>query len=237
MDEYHNKALSRIKNFEKNSKRTAFHVLSWLYYAKRPLRTNELLAAVALSDRDVDIFVQAETSSSFNVKKMSEGLLVYDENSGTIGFSHSTVQEFLKNCVDNTTDDSFTDHFLSNVDVAMACLNCIGSVVFKECKPSLYFSGYGRFYRSLHALLQQNTFLPYSVQFWSLHAREAEKHEVVQQAIFRVFASKITRIGVHIANEPLEIDSYFQIEENYTFLQFAAEHGLARITDMLLNRG
>ena len=241
LDEFHDKALSRIKNFEKNSKRAAFHVLSWIFYAQRPLQMKELLAAVMLSQsgRKQNSSVQDEAHLPYNVNKLSEGLAFHDEHSGIVAFAHPTVQEYFKTLIDTTNDDSFTDQFLSKIDVAKVCLNCIGSVVFKECKPSSHYIGYNRYYRSLDALLKQNPFLPYSVQFWSLHAREADEPQAVQDAIFMVFASKTSRIGVHEAAEITRQGNRgsFWIPKNFTFLHFAAENGLTKITDILLKDG
>lgn len=241
LDEFHDKALSRISNFEKNSRREAFDILSWIYYAKRPLRMNELLAAVSRVDVVKDSSMGSEEHLPYNIEKLCEGLAEYDTDSGIVGFTHSTVQEFFKNrlcSVAAKPDPCFTDNFLSNVDSAMVCLNCIGSVDFRECKPSNLLEGYEGYYDYLTALLQQTTFLRYSVRFWSHHVREAEQSEAVQQAFFHVFASKNTRIGIHEVKEITrsKIGSFF-IPANYSLLHFAAENGLGKIVEISLETG
>jgi ankyrin repeat protein len=88
-------AMERIFAQGKESSEMAKRILSWILCARRPLRTLELLHALAVEvgDTEVDEENILDTKTLLTI---CAGLVTIDENSNNVRFIHYTTQEYLQ---------------------------------------------------------------------------------------------------------------------------------------------
>jgi len=94
-DKAYSAAMERIFAQRKEPSEVAKKTLSWILCARRPLRTEELLHALAVevdeTVMDEDNFLDTE-----QILTICAGLVTIDEQSGTVRFIHYTTQEYLQ---------------------------------------------------------------------------------------------------------------------------------------------
>ena len=103
----YNDVMQRIENSRRrNDKDLAMRILSWLFRAQRTLRMDELLEALAIGptrmdcdendsdDGDQDL-IHENMLQPFQVIECCKSLVLYEESSGLVRFTHYTVQEFI----------------------------------------------------------------------------------------------------------------------------------------------
>ena len=69
--------------------------LSWLVHAIRPLRTREILHALAI-DEDDEEFDEGGVSDISTLTSSCAGLVIFDEQQGFVSLVHSTAQEYFQ---------------------------------------------------------------------------------------------------------------------------------------------
>lgn len=105
---------ARIERRSKCAKSLALRTLSWVFYAKRSLHMDELREALAVRDSDIQLH-ETYLLDPGSIVEVCESLIVHDDSSGIVRFTHYTVQEFLQS--NNVIP------LLSMVDLAKTCLN------------------------------------------------------------------------------------------------------------------
>jgi hypothetical protein len=149
------KALERIRLAAKDPKLGAIHALGWLFYAKAKLQIKELLDAVRLTTKLAYDFDPSDLTD------MCRGLVRYDKPSGIVEFIHGTVEIFLNSCFSPKATmgiDDLRPYFLSDVDMAKACLTYLSSNVFNDpCTND----------ESLENRLRQYNFSGYAACYWA----------------------------------------------------------------------
>jgi hypothetical protein len=95
MVEAYREVLNRIDKIKGN--RIAFQVLSWLFYAQRHLKMNEIREAISVETNPPDSQLYPEYFlNPDQVIHCCQGLVELDKKSEIVWFTHYTVQEFLK---------------------------------------------------------------------------------------------------------------------------------------------
>jgi hypothetical protein len=209
MNDAYKKVLSRVRNRGEKTKKTIFQALSWIYYAKRTLTLQELLAVLEARHTKIEYLY-----------KVSEGLIEYEETSGTVRFSHIKVKSYFE-------EPPNRQGFLSHVEVALGCLSYL---------KLAEFNGPCRNKDTLERIrLAQHTFSHYATQFWGSHTRgDAEENDQVQSTALAVFSNEKPR------NSVLEIEAYIDrgdlsFSGGQTFLHVAARHGVTKISRVALD--
>lgn len=94
--DFYSQSIVRIKNNEAQSEK-AMKVLAWVLKAAYPLKTQEIVHAVAIKPDESSINSYLDFISPVeDLIDSCEGLVLVNENSETLAFAHPTVNEFLE---------------------------------------------------------------------------------------------------------------------------------------------
>ena len=236
-DAAYRKVLARIEKKGKVTRTRAYHALSWVFHAIRPLGCEELLAIVNVESDGKDS--ENPVTEIGHIIEACEGLIVDASESRKryriVRFAHSTVREFLQEFHDGT-DRALGSSLLRQADIALSCIRYLDSERF-EC---------GDWESDSHRLVAKHKFAEYAACFWAVHTKgQAEKIEGIQKEILILASEKSRRNGVsRVALLPPRLYrfpprfvslSWPSFEEDHTILHFLAAHGLATICDLALN--
>jgi ankyrin repeat protein len=149
--------METISQSSDDSKLLALTILSWLFYAKRPLQITELREAIAVRDGDVDI-EEEDMMLPEDIVEVCGSFVALDRGSGVVGFSHQTVQEFLRT--------RYLLQLLPEQDMAKTCLTYLLFDEFENGPSSTESSFQERF--------RQRPFGRYAARFWGVHIKQAD---------------------------------------------------------------
>ena len=125
LNDAYEKLLKRI-HWSNYRQHTAFKMFSWLYFAQRSLRIEELREALSVREED-DSLTSRHSPSGVDILKDCNGLVVWDESNEkiTVAFAHQTVNKFLKN----------KQAQLYPIDIAVICLKCLWLTLHPRIGP------------------------------------------------------------------------------------------------------
>jgi hypothetical protein len=204
-----------------SQKEFAFQIMSWIYRTPRGLLMDELREALVVEDGDKEFNDEAISSPKYIVEKCA-ALVIYDDHTGVVRFSHETVQEYLQMHCEKD--------LLPAAALAKVCLTYLRFDVFDHFreKHSEYVAEW----------IQNNKFIGYSAEFWGLHTRgESEKDPHIQEAVLLLLSSENKKSSM------LEIQSWFSdpwsevahsIPTSRTVLHVVCSEGLATICKLVL---
>jgi hypothetical protein len=175
------KGLERIRVAKEPAKIQALHTLAWICHAKRKLKMEELLDAVAWTSNTTAYKLEVNP-----LIDICRGLAFHDESSDIVQFIHGTVETFLNQTFDASEHLNDTavvkqlgPHFLSNLDLAKACITYFSLDVFNS--PCYDPEG-------VEERVRKYKFSSYAACNWTDHVRGvAETDRDVRDAIFKVF--------------------------------------------------
>ena len=164
-------AMERIFAQGKESSEMAKRILSWILCARRPLRTLELLHALAVevSDTEVDEENILDTKTLLTI---CAGLVTIDEKSDNVRFIHYTTQEYLQR--NRTTWLPFADAEVARNCTAYLSLGELytgrrssdrATYLSHEEARDEYFSSKKDYYRRVETLALLN----YAAMYWGSH--------------------------------------------------------------------
>ena len=202
----------------KGDKEIAMLTFSWLLRAQRTLTMNELLQAIAVdygaNDSEFDSMYTAN-----DIIECCQSLVVYDEVSKSIRFTHFTVQEF------------FAKHLQielpSPKHLALACLTYLTFDVFNHpCNSAL----------SMSERVATYEFGNYAAQFWGYHVEQVEDDPEVQIAV-GTFLTSINKVRSMLQLQAYGT-SYWAVSfvEGQTLLHLCARNGLATACKLILHK-
>ena len=163
IDEIYDLTMERIKQHPRES--LARRALSWIVYATRPLRVEEVQHAIAIDDlepEDRSIAKDFLTPEALIVDACA-GLIKIDEKSNIIGLVHKTAQEYF----DRKGATHLPD---AQLHIGTRCLKYLSLDVFRDgCCPTddLFASR-----------LRENKLLDYAAQNVANHVREETMREL-----------------------------------------------------------
>ena len=213
LSEIYKGLLGRIDEIDRD---LAFRIFSWLFRAQRILRMEELLEALVVEEGDKDLELECLLEPSY-VIKCCNGLVLYEESSGSVRFSHVTVYDYFKTNIDILP---------TSAHLAKSCLTYLSFDVFKQpCS--------GR--DSIEERVQRYRFGLYAAQFWRFHAKEAEEYREVQETVVSCFTMKGRRDTV------LQMEVYAKSNGHHTsfvqgkgLIHLLAETGLCETSRFVL---
>lgn len=217
IDEAYAKLLNRL---EGDDKRLAFKILSWIYYALRPLLMEELREALSVRLGQTRLNSQALLARG-DIIECCQGLVVLEKSSDTVRFTHQTVKNFLQK--------EHVKDLLSANDIANFCLTYLSFDNFNMSDD--------RQEREKRA--QMYHFIRYATSFWGIHCRgDPENSADIQLAILSLFAPETKRSSflkmesyLQFPDATLEIDCY----SHQTLLHIIARVGLAKMCEVVLD--
>jgi len=154
------------------------------------------------------------------VLECCRGLVVYEESTGLVQFSHETVRTFIER--------ELEPEHPTAINIAKTCITYLASVQFDSpCVDK----------KSLKERAQKYKFSRYAAQFWGLHTRgEAENEPDVQRAILSLLASENKKDSM------LQLETYansswgnISFTKGQTLLHVIAKNGLATICKWVLD--
>jgi len=210
LHEAYNEVFKRIQVQGPDRQDLVLKIVSWILYAKRPLKMDELREAIVIEPGDTELDPNYLLEPGFIVE-ISESLVSYDEDSGSVGFSHFTVYEFLANLE--------APSLLSAVDFAKVCLACLNFQEFESpCESP----------ESMEKMLQKHPFFRYIGEYWGPHLSEADEDVDVQKLVLCVFVSESKRYwALRMKRYVIFGEEDMWDNEGQTLLHVIAKNGLA----------
>lgn len=160
-------AFNRIKDQSDDDAELAMKVVSYVFYAKRPLKVEELLHALAVEAEDTALDETAISEVEI-LLSVSAGLVAVDEKSSTIRLVHYTLQEFLEKNREKLIPDA-------DLEMAKKCLTYLSFDIFK--------SGPCNNEKSLDQRLREYRFLDYASRNWGHHVRENQQPDLIDRVL------------------------------------------------------
>ena len=124
LNDVYDAVMNRIRSQSTDDASLALKILSWITYAKVPLKSTVLQHAVAVTEYTKDIsdddLIDVEDLVSVCV-----GIVTVDSESGIIRLVHYTTQTYLQSYLQSQFPTA-------NVDIAMTCLVYLGFDVFNN---------------------------------------------------------------------------------------------------------
>lgn len=208
MQDAYKKVIHRLKTRGATTRKAIFQALSWIYYAERQLKFQELLAVLEAKHATVDYLYTA-----------SEGLLEYEETTGIVRFSHIAINTYFQESPNRVV-------LLPCSEIALGCL--------KYLKFAKFTGPCGNRDVLEQTRLADYRFSQYATEFWGSHTRgEAEEDPKVQSAALTLFNHEKQRDSV--LEIQAYIDSRdVCFTRGQTILHISARHGVKRICQVAL---
>jgi hypothetical protein len=210
----YNGAVERIDSQKQGLRDLADQVLSWITYARRPLRTTELQHALAIEIGES--YLDEENFSDIEeMINVCAGLVTVDETSKVIRFIHYTTQEYF---------ESIRKVRFAGADDRVA-LSCISYLTHDD----LEVDSFGRFSVDCKCALVE-----YAAEHWGHHARMASSDLVAPFAVRLLRMDKRLRSFLELSGN---ISSTHLQSSPSIALWVAAYFGLEVVARRLLSDG
>ncbi|KAL7957331.1 ankyrin repeat-containing domain protein [Trichoderma compactum] len=174
------KTMERIIGQYKEQTQLAKSVLSWLTFAKAPMRVPELRHALGVEHRET-AFDERNMPDIELMVSVCAGLVTIDNDSNIIRLVHYTTQEYFQ----RTRENWFPE---SQSEITMSCVTYLSYEVFElganddpkvilrrmnPCRNCPQPFNMDRYYSTLgDALMELYPFYRYASRYWGYHARE-----------------------------------------------------------------
>jgi hypothetical protein len=207
-----------MQRIDKADMDLALKIFSWIFRAQRVLTMDELLEALVVEEGD-ECLERGGLLDPAEVVECCKSLVLYEESSGLVRFTHETAQDFIANNVQQS--------LLSTINLAKTCLTYLS---FTELMmPSLSETDF-------QERIRNHRFSHYAGRYWDYHAREVEEDEEIQAFVIKLLASESRR------NSLAQLELYSNsnwLGTSFTtgqkVLHVAAEKGLVAICRVELN--
>ncbi|CZR59486.1 uncharacterized protein PAC_09378 [Phialocephala subalpina] len=224
-NDFYDKSIQRIKDKSRDAD-WAVRILSWIYFAKRPLKIRELQHALAVRPGK---FLAAELGKyeppEQGLVDDCEGLVLINRQSETMTLAHPTIRDYLNSAGPGIFKDD------PEVEIARTCLTYLSYDVFSEgpCTHDIHFS----------ARLGKYPLLEYAAHHWGDHAR-GEPELKLHESILTFFLKGLNLLSSVQAGDGTKHlqDWYWDRErlKNVGGLWVAVRFGLASIVSILLQQ-
>jgi hypothetical protein len=161
-------------------------VLSWIYYAKRPLKMGELREAIAIQDEG-EVFEESDLMDPDDVVEICGSLVMHEKETDIVGFSHEKVQEFIQK---RHKCDLLPEIYIARMCIEFFLLDDFG-VGPAEDRASFL------------SRVQKHPFVLYAAVHWGAHVKSAnaEEDKGIQQKLILLSCC------------PTKIDSLSQMQQ------------------------
>ena len=149
----YDQTMKRINGQKRGLQELSMKVLSWITYAKRPLKTLELQHALAIQDGDVELD-EENLPDIEQMVSVCAGLVTVDQESNIIRLVHYTTQEYFER-----THASWFPHAHTNIGKA-----CVTYLSFNS-----FETGYCQTTKEFRERLDSNVLYEYATQYWGHH--------------------------------------------------------------------
>lgn len=199
-EDFYCQSITRIRDNSAQRER-AMKVLSWVLRARRPVKLDEIIHAVAvLPDRSSATSYLDFVPPLEDLVDSCEGLVLINHESETVTFAHPTINEYVEK----------TSHILSDIDpeitITQACLTYLSFEEMKDLTTRSIFENESSKY----------PLLDYSSTHWSthVHGKPEQKYiEITMRLLYQHSRSGSVLPGLRDPDykDPLWCDGPFDI--------------------------
>ncbi|KFY22155.1 hypothetical protein V493_06811 [Pseudogymnoascus sp. VKM F-4281 (FW-2241)] len=215
------KAIAMIRQKRPDEFDLAKRVLSWIFYAPRPMGVEEVQHALAVESNqryfDWDGLIDPET-----ILSVCAGLIIIDRERNIMCLSHQTVQEHLQ----SIQNDFFPE---GQEDITRTCLTylCFDLFAAQTVKSE----------EKVLELSLTYPLLPYAAQNWGFHANLAPENSIRDLILsFLENAPELVYVAMHSLKYRYGASGR-RIATNAPRLQTAASFGLEKTVEALIENG
>lgn len=222
LDDTYDDAVKRIEDQIEEDRELALRVLSWVSYASRPLKVDELRQALAVEPEETE-FDHENMPDQDILVSVCAGLVTSDQASGLIRLVHYTAQEYFERYRSGLLPNAQTD-------ILSTCLTYLSFETFSEVCMSD---------DELGQRLENMPFFLYAARYWGDHAKETV--EVTLQTSILDLLGEVSKMASSV--QALYIPNYLYsgYSQNYpkdvSGLWLASYFGLTEIVKTLLKEG
>ena len=224
MNSTYDEAIERINAQHPDQAVLAKKVISWVFYASRPLTMLELQHALAveIGDSDLDVDNIPEEGLLLSV---CNGLITYEKEGSVLALVHYTFQQYLEQKAENIFPEA-------QVEIVRTCLTYLSFDEFEQ--------GPCRTDNDLQARLQRLPLLGYAVGKWGQHARQGAEEacrDLISSFLSQdaKFSASIQILWTRVSTGPI-YTRHFPLDVSPLWL--ASFYGLeSTVAQLLANQG
>ena len=204
LNESFSDAIDRIKSQSQEYWQLARQVISWIFYAKRPLKISELRAMLAIEPEDTK-FNPSGLHESDLILEVCCGLVSIDEQDEIIRLVHYSFQEYLTTC--------WHGHWPKAEETVAA--TCLTSLTLEGCSIYGFMPVRRRFFR-------------YACRYWSEHVK-GPLEQILEDQIFGVLETEM-----HVGYAYRITEGGYEVASRTTPLHIVASLGLNHLISVLV---
>ena len=225
-DKIYSTLMSRIQDQSGEDKFLAMQVISWVFFAQRPLNIAELLQALAVRKSDDESMLGDYQTDIAMVVRVTLGLVYAESSEGAVRLVHRTAHEYLE----HDGRDLFPD---ARIDIALTTLKYLEFNAFSTpCSGE-------REDQQIDSKLQKYPFLAYASICWGVHTRDVlDDARVRERAI--AFLKNPHRLAAAVqaawyAGSQSQARVAWGVREGINAIHVCAYYGLDSYINMLLD--
>ncbi|GFF54553.1 hypothetical protein IFM46972_10053 [Aspergillus udagawae] len=212
LDKIYNQTMERIEDQIRERRDLAKQILFWIFYARRPLSTEEIRHALAVKIQSAKLDKDYLPSTNL-VRSLCLGLATIDGESGMIRLVHYTTQEYFR----RTQVRWFPD---AEHEIVKTCITYLSFDTFQNgfCWNDAEFE----------IRIQSNVLYDYAARNWGHHAREASNRARQFNSSLLNGAAKVSSLSQDVPPQMASVDleAYsVQTEMVLEFLNIKMCHG------------
>jgi len=173
--EVYETVMDTINRRNDDSQKLAKNILSWLFYAKRPLQMAELREAIAVREGDCAL-CEDDLLTPDGIVEVCQSLVRHDSGSGIVSFYHEVVQDFLR--------QRYSQWLLPESEIAKTCVQYLNFDIFNlgMCSDE----------KSFKQRLEKSPFAYYAARHWGFHVEGGNLQDDVpiQQRLVEIWKSR-----------------------------------------------
>ena len=217
-DTYHD-ALQRIKGQPPEHSTLAEQIISWTFYARRPLKLAQLREALAVERGDTALHRSGFHEPSL-LLEVCCGLVTAESEDGTIGLVHYSLQQFLTTFWRTRCPDA-------ELRIASTCLEYLCFEVFLNPLENS---------EQLQERYEKYKFLDYASGHWAEHVGNGFEKDL-EIPVLRFLKNDKLLHSVACVNRLYSGDVFEKLSNRTSPLHFTSFWGLTHITSILIRHG
>ncbi|KAJ5706655.1 hypothetical protein N7488_006456 [Penicillium malachiteum] len=217
--------IERIDAQSTPRKALAHRVLSWIIYAKRRLKVEELTYACSMNEYGID---SDERPGLALLLRVCVGLVAVNPIDNTVGLVHTSAYEYLQNTILEKSAD---------FDIAQSCLNllCLKFLISGACKSS----------SELVRKFNNVELLDYAAHYWGEHLQDQENEKSLQGLILKLLdgddlrdsASQAFLFRISHTDSAARDELFNAFPSDHQQVHIAAQWNLVQTLGILLEAG
>ncbi|KAF3934240.1 Ankyrin-1 [Dactylellina cionopaga] len=219
----YNDALNRIENQVEGHRNWAYRILSWLLYARMPLRSVELQYALAIraGDRRIE---QRNLPNIREVISLCAGLVTLNQESQIVQLVHYTTQQFFKSMKQPPEWIYEAQRHIATTCVVYLSFDAFGTGF---CSADAEFED----------RLQSNILYEYAARNWGHHAYAALEPDETPIIGFLESEAHVSASSQAMMASAVSLGYSQKVARNVVGLHLVASFGLTKLITTLLKNG